>query len=111
MTITYKWIINNTASILEADQFHSYVIYSVNWTLTASSGAAVASTSGKTRIGDADVIDFTPYNEVTTEQLISWVESALGESTVNTMKAALAAQVEKQLNSPLNNLPFAAQMG
>lgn len=110
MTITYKWIINDTASVLETDQFHSYVIYSVNWTLTASSGTAFASTSGKTRIGDASVLDFTPYNDVTNEQLISWVESALGEDTVNTMKAALAAEVEKQLKSPLIHLPLAAQI-
>lgn len=110
MTITYKWIINDTTSILEKDQFQSYVIISVNWTLTASSGTAFSSTSGKTAIGDASVLDFTPYNEVTAEQITSWVQSALGEATVETMKAALAAQVEKQLNSPLIHLPIAAQI-
>lgn len=111
MAITYQWTINNTKSVLETKEFHSYVIVTVNWTLSAKEKTASASTSGKTVLSKPNTADFLPFNQVTNDNMVQWITGALGEATINTIKSALAAQIAKQLKTPINNLPQAVLMG
>ena len=107
MAITYQWTITDTKSVLEQDQFQGYVIVTCNWTLAAKDGFAYATTSGKTTFSDPNPADFVPFNDVSTDQMVEWITATLGQSTIDTMKASLAAQVEKQLNKPISYLPQA----
>lgn len=107
MAITYQWTINNAKSVLETKEFQSYVIVTVNWTLSAKEKTASASTSGKTVLSKPNPADFLPFNQVTNDNMTQWVIGELGESTINIMKNSLAAQIAKQLKAPITNLPQA----
>lgn len=41
---------------------------------------------------------YTPYNELTKEQVVGWVKDALGEETVAAHEAAVLQQIEDQKN-------------
>jgi hypothetical protein len=43
-------------------------------------------------------LDFTPYDELTKEQVVGWVKDALGEEQVTSVEESLANQIQKKLN-------------
>ena len=45
--------------------------------------------------------DFTPYDDLTEEQVVGWIQSALGENGVNSIQANLDSQIEAKKNPPL----------
>ena len=51
--------------------------------------------------------DFIPYEELTEEDIIGWVESYLGEERLEQMELSLTNQIENQKNPPvLRGLPW-----
>ena len=43
---------------------------------------------------------FTPYEDLTEEQVIGWIQSALGENGVNSIYACIDGQINSILNPP-----------
>jgi len=44
--------------------------------------------------------EFTPYEDLTEQQVIGWVQSALGENGVNSIYACIDGQINSILNPP-----------
>ena len=44
--------------------------------------------------------EFTPYEDLTEEQVIGWIQSALGENGVNSIYACIDGQINSILNPP-----------
>jgi len=73
-----------------------YVVSAVDCDYTASTYGTV----GYTQKSE----DFTPFDELTKEQVIGWVKESLGEATV---EASLTAQIEAQKNPvQISGLPW-----
>ena len=89
---TYFWNINEMDR-LTADGFVVTVHYTV--TACADVGNFMASTYGTVSYTQQPEETYTPYDQLTKEQVIGWVQTSLGKETV---EASLAAQIEAQKN-------------
>lgn len=93
MANTYKWTINALDAKISQDG-NSNVVYTIHWGYTASDDSDPVNTASS--IGtygvEYDADNFTPYADLTEEQVIGWLEAGLD---VDSMKASFDAQIEK----------------
>ena len=92
MANTYNWKINALDAKVLVDDDEN-VVYTVHWSLIAISEDeehTVSSIGAQSVEYDAD--NFVPYEDLTEEIVIGWLEDALD---VDLMKAGLDAQIEK----------------
>tara|TARA_R100001510_G_C7515238_1_gene113131 strand:+ start:242 stop:574 length:333 start_codon:yes stop_codon:yes gene_type:complete len=101
MADTYTWSVNTLDRELDDG-----VVYTVHWSVTASrpnpevSGEDYSSGAYGTQGFTADPSDpgFIPYEDLTEAICIGWVEDALGEDEVSSLKSGLSANLDEQEN-------------
>jgi hypothetical protein len=87
---TYTWGIAN----LERETVDNYV-YTVHWTLSATDGDHSASSYGSIGLERPEG-ELIPFEELTPELVISWVQDKMGEEQIETMKTSLESQINEQ---------------
>jgi len=104
MAITYEWNVN-TVDVYPSEGGESNVIYNVHWRLNATDTEVdaegnpyVASVYGTQSLDTSDLSDFTDFDSVTSDQVQGWVESAMGEEEVQSLKDNLDANIAGQIN-------------
>ena len=105
MAITYEWDVN-TVDVYPSEEGHSNVIYNVHWRLTAIDSELdaegnplyVASVYGTQSLDTSDLSNFTDFDSVTSSQVQGWVEGAMGEEEVQSLKDGLDANIADQKN-------------
>ena len=103
MAITYKWSINQMNAHIEAEGEQN-VIFTVHWTYTGSEESDgktyQASSIGAQSFTYIKGEPFIPYenNKAFEDVVIGWLEGALD---MNSMRASLVAQIQKQI-TPVN---------
>lgn len=98
MTITYVWSFPVLDVKLSEDGMTN-VVYNVNWIYSADDGAGhSATTYGSVGVEPPAPDAFTPYDELTKDQVQSWVVAALGVDQVAAMEVGLANQIQLQIN-------------
>jgi hypothetical protein len=96
---------NYTWNVVQMDRLTSDgFVVTVHYTVNAVDGDYTASTYGTVGYTQEDK-SYTPFADLTKDQVIGWVKDSLGQETVET---ALAAQIEAQKN-PIqeSGLPWA----
>lgn len=102
---TYTWKIDRL-DVYPTYEGFANAVYSMHWRLIADDGAGhVAYCYGTQSAGPIDTADFTPYNELTEEQVIGWLEAAMTPEQVAQVKADLDAHIEQQINPTSQSLP------
>ena len=103
MSISYEWNVN-TVDVYPTDEGHSNVIYNVHWRLNATDTQVdaegnpyVASVYGTQVLDTSDLSNFTDFDSVTSSQVQGWVESAMGEEGVQSLKDNLDANIAGQI--------------
>jgi len=92
MANTYNWKINALDAKVSVGDDEN-VVYTVHWSLIATSEDEEHAVSSIGTHGvEYDADNFVPYEDLTEEIVIGWLEDALD---VNLMKAGLDAQIEK----------------
>lgn len=76
-------------------------VYTAHWTVNLQDQGEGASAYGSVGFSDPDPTNFTPYDQLTKEQVIGWVKDALGEEQVASIATALETQIEQKLH-PIN---------
>ena len=66
-------------------------VVTVHYNVSATEGEYSASTYGTVGYTEQPDESYTPYEELTQEQVVGWVQDALGKDTV---EASLAGQIE-----------------
>lgn len=98
MTNTYTW------NFPAFDCYPLYesqkdVVYNIHWTLTAQDADgnldSIYGTQGVTYEAGSP---FTAFDDITLEQVTSWVEVALGEERVTELKASLDTKLNNIVN-------------
>lgn len=82
------------------------VVFTVHWDCTETEGeysGRVYGTVGVTLDAEAP---FTPYADLTQDQVIVWVKDALGAETVAATEANVAQQIANQKNPPVVTPPL-----
>jgi hypothetical protein len=74
MSTTYTFKIDNV-EVMETQS----IVKNVTWTLTASDSKNNASVYTTTQIEFNSSSSFTPYDQLTEDQIIQWVKDTLGE--------------------------------
>ena len=103
--------ITNTWSVVAMDAYPEYegkpeVVFTVHWTVNGTDGTYAGSVYGSVGLTlDADA-PYTPYADLTQEQVIGWVQDALGEEQVAAYEANVAQQIENQINPPVVTPPL-----
>jgi hypothetical protein len=95
---TYIWKVTRMSVLLE-QAGESDVVVLAAYDVTGTQDKTTASVNGLqqfTYTGGA----FTPYEDLTEEQVVGWIQSALGESGVNSIYACIDGQISSILNPP-----------
>ena len=71
------------------------VVYNVHWRLTGAEGEHAATVIGTQNLTVETIQPegFIPFESLTHEQVIAWVEEAMGEDRVAELKASVDSQV------------------
>ena len=97
MATAYEW------NIAQMDRKTSDgFVTTVHYTVTAVDGEFTASTYGT--VGYTEEGSFTPFNQLTKETVVGWVQESLGKDTV---ESSLADQINAQKNpTSVSGLPW-----
>lgn len=98
---TYVWTIDRMYTVNQPDP--EYVV-NVLWTLTGDQDGTIASIGGSSQFAppaDANG-NFTPYDQLTQEQVIGWVKDGLGPQGVANYEANVQGQIDSILNPPVS---------
>lgn len=98
--------ITNTWSVVQMDAYPEYegetdVVFTVHWTLTGTDGTYAGSVYGSQGITLVEGATFTPYADLTLDQVIGWVQDALGAEQVASYEANVAQQIADQIDPPV----------
>ena len=104
MAISYEWNVN-TVDVYPTDEDHTNVIYNVHWRLNATDTQAdaegnpyTASVYGTQVLDTSDLSGFIDFDSVTAAEVQGWVESAMGEEEVQSLKDGLDSNIAGQIN-------------
>lgn len=105
MAITYTW------SVVQMDCYPEYeqeadVVFNVHWTMNGVDGEYTGSVYGSQSLTLDSGSTFTPYADLTEEQVVGWVKAAMGEEQVLSLEANVAQQIDNQINPPVVNPPL-----
>lgn len=82
MTNTYVWAIASLPT--RPEDGHADVVCMVNWICTASDGAHSAQLPGTITVDYTPGDPFTPYANLTLQQVLGWVWSAISKTDIQT---------------------------
>ena len=89
-----------TVDVYPTDQNYTDVVYNVHWIVTGTSseldpsGNAYSATSIGTQVLDtSDITDFTPIEDLTNAEVVSWTQAAMGAEQVTAIETGLVSQV------------------
>jgi len=102
LDITYNWNFN-PLDCYPTESIYSDVVFNVHWQLYASTGSYFASSIGTQTVGPLGTGSFTPFEDLTKDQVQGWVIDAINANdtgSVDRMYTSLAQQIENQINPP-----------
>ena len=82
------------------------VVFTVHWRANAIDGTASATAYGSVGLQLAEGSTFTPYENLTNDQVVGWVKGALGDEAVADIEASLSGQINVQKNPKSITLPL-----
>jgi hypothetical protein len=105
MANTYTWSVDSmTCKPKEGDK--TDVVITVFWRLIGTDGAYSGSAYGSANLEFMPDRPFTPYSDLTEDQVVAWVQEALGPVRMASYEANVAAQIQDQITPPVVTLPL-----
>jgi hypothetical protein len=103
MATTYTWSVVAMDEYPEQDGEQD-VVFNVHWTLSGTDGTYTGSTYGSQGVSVDSTGTFTPYADLTQEQVLGWIwDSGVDKDA---QEANVAAQIEAQVNPTVVSLPL-----
>ena len=96
MATIFTWSIDQMSTIQEPQP--NYVA-EVCWSIMGVDGMYTAIVSSRYVLPNTEST-FVPYEELTEETVINWIQNALGVDGVNNAKAQVQGYIDKQINPP-----------
>jgi hypothetical protein len=105
MAIVYDWVISQLECYTVKDKLPE-VVFNVHWRYTAKDGEYYADVYGSQALNADDITDFIPYEELTKEQVVLWLEEAIGEDKIASFQSSLQASIDSLKNPPVVTPPL-----
>jgi len=105
MTVAFAWKIERLECRPRVGGLEN-VVGRVHWRLFGHEGGIQESIYGLAEIEVDEDAAFTPFDRLTEEAVVAWVEDGLGAGTVDGHKASLARAVEARLDPPVVAMPL-----
>ena len=99
MSITTTWIIEQMNCYPTAEG-ETDVVFTVHWRVNATDGTFYATNYGTVGVTYEAGSPYTPYADLTQDQVVGWVKDAMGTEQVASIEAGLATNIANQLNPP-----------
>jgi len=109
MSITTTWIVEQMNCYPQAEG-QTDVVFTVHWRVNATDGMYNSSSYGTVGVTYVAGSPYTPYADLTQDQVVGWVQAALGQEQVDAIAAGLATSIANQINPPVvtPSLPWSA---
>ena len=102
-TLIYSWIIVQLDCATHIPEVQDYVV-TTHWRYGVSNGTIYTDMYGATGFTvNPEQSNFIPYEDLTEDDVIGWLESTLD---VPTMQVSLATQLENIINPPIISPPL-----
>jgi hypothetical protein len=98
MATTYTWTIDQMYTL---DTPEPGFVVNVLWTLTGVDGQYTASIGGNSQFTVQEGT-FTPYDQLTQEQVIGWVQNSLGADGIANFEANVQGQINSMITPPVS---------
>ena len=103
MSNTYTWEVSRMDCYPQAEG-ETDVVFTVHWRCNGTDGTYSGTVYGTSGVHYQGGTPFTPYNELTLEQVLAWVwDSGVDKDAT---EAAVAQQIENQVNPPVVHPPL-----
>jgi hypothetical protein len=99
MATTYTWTVNQMYTVQQPDP--NYVV-NVIWTLTGVDGQYTALIQGNSMFDSNQSGTFIPYDQLTQDIVIGWVQNQLGPVGISNYEANVQGQINSQINPPVS---------
>ena len=86
----FNWVISALDCKVKEDNLQD-VVYNVHWRYVATKSEIVVDTYGSTSVDRPSEEDFIPFDKLTEEIVVSWLEQSLD---VEAMQKSLSEQIE-----------------
>jgi hypothetical protein len=107
MSINYNWVISSMEEYIKTENDLTDVVFLIHWRRTASliqnEKEYYADKFDVLRVAEPDVSNFTPYNDLTFDQICGWLETNLDVVSID---IELENKINAQLNPKTISLPF-----
>lgn len=100
MSITYTWTVLQMDCYPQADG-ETDVVFTVHWSLTGTDGTYNGGVYSSQAVAVDPAAPFTPYADLTEEQVVGWVQAAMGAEQVAAYEANIAQQIADQIDPPV----------
>lgn len=94
---TYTWLIDSLECYPTAES-QSNVVFNAHWRVNATDGTHNVTTYGVQPITYVAGNPFTPFENLSLNEVIGWVKSAIGETQI----AAIQTGLDNQINNLAN---------
>lgn len=101
MAVTYTWFIEHM-NCYPSSEGQQNVVFNVAWRLTGVDGEFSNSLHGSAAIEPYKSGDpFTPYEQLTEEQVLGWVKETLGADQISEYESAIANRISSLASPPV----------
>ena len=99
MATTYTWTVQQMYTLQQPDP--DYVV-NVLWMLSGTDGTHTANIQGNTTFDAVQEPNFVPYQNLTSEIVIGWVQAALGPDGIANYEANINGQIQSMITPPVS---------
>lgn len=96
----YSYKITNTYCYAAPYENMENMVFSVQWIYTGTDGTYSSNINGCTTIPFNPDIEYTPFDDLTEQQVISWVEQNTDPASLSEMQAKIESDILEQSAPP-----------
>ena len=93
---TYEWTISQL-DCYPTESGNTDVVFNIHWTLTGTEAGFTGSVYGTAGVSLEAGAPYTPYADLTQDQVVAWVEASLGDEGVDAIKDNIDGQIDNQI--------------
>ena len=96
---TYTWTVTQMSTLQQPDP--NYVV-NAYWRLTGVDGQYTAYVESSSQFDSQQESNFIPYDQLTNDIVIGWVQNQLGASGISNWEACVQGQINSLINPPVS---------